>query len=292
MHPEVLKIGTWRFHTYPLMLAIAFVVCTLLTVREAQRRGIMLLPHVGIWALLGALFGAKVYWILEYWEPKELWRALLLWQGSPVGLVYYGGLIGGVGAVLLYLRLQKLPIVKCLDCAAPYLALGQAIVRFGCFMNGCCWGKPTKLPWGVCFPAGRHAWKQQVKDGLLSSSAAESLPVHPTQLYMLFGLLVVFALLKWWLSRRRYDGSVVVAYCFLYGWLRYAVEFARGDPTQFVYALRLAQMLSLSLVTAAVVVETWRHVAQRRTVPPITEGVENETPEQEDEEESTPRGDD
>jgi phosphatidylglycerol:prolipoprotein diacylglycerol transferase len=245
MHPELIRIFGYPLHAYPTMLAVAFVAGTLLAVREADRRGLVLPPELGIWAFLGALVGAKAFYILQYGEVAQLWRALLIWQG---GLVYYGGFIGGLSAAYAYARICRLPILRTADVAAPYLALGQAITRVGCFLNGCCYGVPTNVPWAVTFPPHSHAHERQVAEGVLEAGAAHTLPVHPTQLYMVFGLLATAVVLKLALDRRRFAGQNVLHYAFLYGVLRFVVEWLRGDSARSVMGMTVSQAISLALL--------------------------------------------
>jgi phosphatidylglycerol:prolipoprotein diacylglycerol transferase len=249
MRPTLVEVFGFKFHAYPTMLAVAFLVGTLLTVRDLQRRD----PPVpgstqgGLWAFLGSLVGAKVYWILQYSEPKYLWHAVLVWEG---GLVFYGGLIGGIFALYLYLVINRLPRLIVADAAAPYLALGEAITRIGCFLNGCCWGKVTAVPWAVCFPRNSYAYKRQIEQLLIDPSATVSAPVHPTQLYMTVGLLVVIVLLRAGAKRRPRDGVIALLYCFCYGVLRFAIEAFRADSARPVFGMTVSQ--GISLVLAAV----------------------------------------
>lgn len=259
MHPVLLEIGDLKFHSYPAMLAVAFITGSLLAVREASLDDppFYPTPQGGLWAFIGALLGAKIFWILQYDEVKNLWYAIYIWQG---GLVYYGGLIGGFAGISAYLYFTRLPYRRTLDIAAPYLALGQAITRIGCFLNGCCWGKPAEgIPWAIQFHRLGHgnrmppAFEQQYKDGLIDISAEACLPVHPTQLYMVFGLALIALTLKWILSRPRpFPGFNAVAYCFLYGILRFVVEGLRGDSARSVFGMTVSQTISLGLVLGAV----------------------------------------
>jgi len=258
MHPTLLELLGYKFHAWPAMLSIAFLTCTLLTVRDLRRHDppIDASAQGGLWGFLGALFGAKVYWILQYSEPKYLWHAFYVWEG---GLVFYGGLIGGFIALSIYLRVQKLPYLAVIDTAGPYLALGEAITRIGCFLNGCCWGKPTSVPWAVCFPRGSHPYNQQVELHQIDVSATASLPVHPTQLYMTLGLLVVALALKRHLHREHRAGTGALLYGVLYGVLRFAVESFRADSARPVLGMTVSQAVSAGLVVlpALVLLVMW-----------------------------------
>lgn len=246
MRPILFEIGGISFSGYRVMLTVAFLLCTFLVVRESDRRqpGFRLSPTIGIWAFIGALFGAKLFYQIQYAGWAEAWRAVLLWQG---GLVYYGGLFGGLAAVLLGLRLQRAPIVKTLDIAAVYLPLGQALARLGCFLNGCCYGKDTGLPWGVRFPPGSDAYMDHLREGLINANAASTPSLHPAQLYTGAGLIVVFLILRIALQRRQRPGVVVSGYLVAYGVLRFTVEFVRGDNEAFLLGLSLYQHVSILL---------------------------------------------
>jgi phosphatidylglycerol:prolipoprotein diacylglycerol transferase len=250
MRPTLVRLLGLEFHAYTTMLAVSFLVCTLLAVREGLRQHppIEGNPRGGLWAFFGALIGAKVFWIIQYDTPWHVWRAVFVWMG---GYVFYGGLLGGLLALLVYLRLNRLPILRSGDICVQYLALGEAITRVGCFLNGCCWGEPTPAPWGVCFPRNSYAWLEHVKGHLIDASASASLPVHPTQLYMVGGLVVAFLVMRRQFRRSHLAGSIILLYCFLYGILRFTVEHFRGDSARSVFGLTVSQSISVGLVLVA-----------------------------------------
>lgn len=264
MHRLLLEIGQLKFHAYPTALSLAFLVCTLLAEREGRRlaKPVTVPPQAAVWALLGALIGAKMFWILQYDDPRELWRAFLLFFGGG-GLVYYGGLIGGIASAVAYLLVTKRFDWRIADVAAPYLALGQAITRIGCFLNGCCWGKICGLPWAVQFPRNTHAFDKHVADGILERSAEASLPVHPTQLYTALGLVAACLIMLYTLKRSPFTFAIALQYFFLYGVVRFAVEHFRGDSAESVFGMTVSQTISLALIlgsaTAYAIIMAVRH---------------------------------
>lgn len=278
MRPDLIRFSeSFVIHAYPGMLAIAFLVGTLLTSRASQRQDppLYIPPQIGVVAFFGALIGARVFWILQYSELRHLWQAVLIWQG---GLVYYGGLGGGLLAVAVYLRVMKLPMRRAMDVIVPHLALGQGITRVGCFLNGCCWGVPCTLSWAVTFPKGSHAFKQQRDDGLIHALDPEALPVHPTQLYMVVGLTAIFVVLRWRLKRVRVPGMNTALYMLLYGALRFIVEAYRGDSARSVYGLTVSQAVSLSFIAVAAAIILGRFTWFRtRTDTGTSQGPENES---------------
>lgn len=255
MHPTLLNAFGLRFHAYYACLAVAFLVCTLWAVSDGQRRNPPILgtPQGGLWAFLGALFGAKAFWILQYSEPKNIGYAFFLWRP---GLVFYGGLIGGITALLIYVWWNRLPLLLTLDLCAPYLALGEAITRIGCFLNGCCWGSVTNVPWAVQFPKFSPAFRHQADQGLLDNSASASLPVHPTQLYMVIGLVLGFVLLRLLTKRAFFAGSVAASYCVIYGVVRFTVEAFRGDSARSIAGMTVSQTISAALIVIGATVWT------------------------------------
>jgi phosphatidylglycerol:prolipoprotein diacylglycerol transferase len=191
MHPEILHWGVLRITSYGLMLAVAFLVGTWLALRESRRLGLDedRVVTVILVALVAGVVGARALYVAEH--LRDFRGAYVsvpaLWQG---GLTLYGGIVAGTVAGLFMARRLGLPMWVVADALTPSLALGTVFGRVGCFLNGCCYGHPTRLPWGVVFPADSFA-------GLEFGSA----PVHPAQLYFAAAGLVLFLLV--WVVRRR-----------------------------------------------------------------------------------------
>jgi len=257
MHPILFDFSGVIISTYTVMLAVAIVAGVSLTVREAERRELAITYPMAVLVLLGGLVGARAFWIIQFGHVSDLWQAVMIW--SP-GLVFYGGLIGGIATLLLILRIRHVPLWPSLDALAPHAALGESIARLGCFMAGCCWGRTCTVPWGVRFPAGSFAYMDQLEAGLLDGAAVTSLPVHPTQLYMAFGLGAVYAVLRLVLRHQHAPGYVLAAYFALYGVLRFTVEMFRGDSARPVLGMTVSQVLSAGIVAAGVLLMcvVWR----------------------------------
>jgi phosphatidylglycerol:prolipoprotein diacylglycerol transferase len=252
MRPDLFTLFGVSFGAYRVFLTAAFVVGTLLCVRESRRPDSRaeLSAAAGVWAFVGALVGARAFYILQY-DPqpfRHLWQAALLWVG---GLVFYGGLVGGMVAVVVHLRLSRTPLAPALDIMAMYVPLGQAITRVGCFLNGCCYGTVCNLPWAVRFAPGSDAHIDEVNAGLIARDAWHTLALHPTQLYMAAGLLLISVILKRMLRRRPPPGTITSAYLMFYGILRFLIEFVRGDNAALVFHLTLYQVMSIGLVAGA-----------------------------------------
>ncbi len=261
MYPELFRIGSFPINTYGVFLALAFLSAILITVRLAQRDG---LPReriydLSLWMLLGGLIGSKV---LMFWTEPDYRNnplQLLSLDFLRSGGVFYGGLIGAVVVGYLLMKRYKLPWWKTADACAPGIAIGNFFGRQGCFAAGCCWGKPTSLPWGVKFSELGH----QI------TGVPTDVPLHPTQLYESFAMLIVFFFLLWLHRNKRFSGQVILAYAVLYSVVRFTVEFVRDDPRGDILGLTTltglstSQMISIIVGISAVVtlVIRWRNSA-------------------------------
>jgi len=257
MRPILFEIGELTFYSYTATFTLAFVVAALLADRHNRRlpRPYPVTTMGGIWAFIGGTVGAKLYWVIQYgtWEDWA-WFSFLL-NG---GMVFLGGLLGGIAAVVLYLRWVGAPILPVADLVSPYLALAHGIARIGCFLNGCCWGSLTNAPWGVCYPrSGWGAYRQQLDKGLISSKELQSLPVHPVQLYETIFLWILFGLLWWAYSRRKRHGDIFLGYLVLYGLGRFLLETMRGDQPRHILGLTATQMVCMVMVAAGLAAWAW-----------------------------------
>jgi len=227
MFPVICEIGPFTVYSYGLMLAIAFVVCLILFQRDAKRQNIhsVIVSDLLFWVLISGLVGARIFYVflnLSYFTENPL-EVIMLHRG---GLVWYGGFISASLSGIWYLKRHSLPMLKMFDLVAPYIALGQAIGRIGCFLNGCCYGKP--VPWGVYFPV--HAER-----------------LHPTQAYSSIALFGIFLLLRFLQNRKHADGQIFFMYVVLHSCSRFIVEFFRADTSKFAIGLSLFQIISIIL---------------------------------------------
>ena len=258
MYPELFHIGNFPINTYGVFLALAFLCAILISVKLAARDG---LPRekiydLSLWMLLASLVGSK---ILMFWtepEYRDHPLQLLSLDFLRSGGVFYGGLIGAVLAGYFLMKRFKLPWWKTADACAPGIAIGNFFGRQGCFAAGCCWGKPTTLPWGVKFTELGHEITGVPIDAYL----------HPTQLYESFSMLIVFFFLLWLHKHKRFSGQVILAYALLYSAIRFVIEFVRDDPRGDILGLTTltgfstSQMISVIVGTGALVllIVRWR----------------------------------
>lgn len=255
---------------YGLMLSLAFIFSGLLTLRLGLRHrvdmGRGLLGLVGVY--LGAIAGAHVLTALARLpEVLSSGRPGLLFVG---GMTAYGGFLGGCLGCYLGTRGREHWAVC--DVAMPAIGFGTALVRLGCLLGGCDYGRVTQLPWAIRFPVASPAFEAHFRAGLLGPLSTESLPVHPTQLYEALLGCACAAVALLYLRRRRgqpLDGRVFFTGAALYAVGRFAIELLRGDVDRGVFfggLLSTSQLVSL-LVLALVswrLVRIWRADAVRR----------------------------
>ena len=217
----------------------------MITVRLAGRDGLPRerLYDLCLWMLLASLIGSKALMFLterDYRDhPSQLFSLDFLRSGG----VFYGGLIGAVLTGYFLMRRYKLPWWKTADACAPGIALGNVLGRQGCFSAGCCWGKPTTLPWGVKFTELGHE----------ITGVPTGVYLHPTQLYESFSMLIVFFFLLWLHRRRRFSGQVILFYALIYAAVRFVIEFLRDDPRGDIFGLTTLTGLSTSQMIGGVV---------------------------------------
>jgi phosphatidylglycerol:prolipoprotein diacylglycerol transferase len=187
--------------------------------------------------------------------PRDCLVVLKVWRG---GLAYYGGFIFAAAFGLWYGRKHRLGMWKVADLASPWIAFGLAITRVGCFLNGCCYGKVSNVPWAVRFPQDSIVQRAQV-DAHLIAATDPALPVHPTQLYLAaLNLLTFFVLYYWVRPRKRFNGELFAWLLILKGVFRSFVEIWRDDERGVLFGwLSTSQMLSVPLVLLGVYL-LWR----------------------------------
>jgi len=261
MYPEIFRIGSFPINTYGVFLALAFLCAILITVHLAARDG---LPREKIydlclWMLLCSLMGSKILMLFTEPEYRDHPLQLISLDFLRSGGVFYGGLIGAILSGYFLMRRYQLPWWKTADACAPGIAIGNFFGRQGCFAAGCCWGKPTTLPWGVKFTELGHE----------ITGVPLDVRLHPTQLYESFAMLLVFFFLLWLHKHRRFNGQVILFYALLYSVIRFAIEFLRDDPRgdllglTTLTGLSTSQLISLIVGTGALVllVLRWRKAA-------------------------------
>ncbi len=242
--PVAVSLLGLHIRWYGLILLLASGVAFWIARREAARRGIgaEVVGDAVIWVAVAALAGGRALYVLQNElgiVAADPLHALMVWQG---GLSFYGGLIAGLFALVIFARRRGLSALLALDVAALAAALGQAVGHVGCLVGGDSYGIPTALPWGVVY---RNP----------GAMAPLGIPIHPTQLYESLGLLVVFALLWRWREALERHGSGALAGLYLIGLasLRFTLFFLR-DESPVLLGLKTAQWIGLGIGVTGVVV--------------------------------------
>ncbi len=219
MHPILFHIGPLTLYSYGLMLALGAGLGLWLLAHLAEKSGLDRdrVTSLALWVLVSALAGSRLVFVAL--EPagfvSQPWRVLFIWEG---GLVFYGGVVGGLAAGILLARRWKIKLLTLFDCFGPPLALGQALGRVGCFLAGCCYG----LPWenGACAVTFTDP---------ATLASPRGVPLYPTQLFSAGALGLILLFLLWLWPRRRFAGQVFFSYGFLHGIARAIIEQYRGD---------------------------------------------------------------
>jgi phosphatidylglycerol:prolipoprotein diacylglycerol transferase len=253
MYPRLLELpwsippfGPIAIYTYGVLLAAAYLLGLKFAMVRAKARGLdeTRVLDLGIYIIISALVGAKLLLLVVDFDtfrddPGQLFSLV------RSGGVFYGGLITAVAIAVWYIRRVGLPLWTTCDVFAPGIALGHIIGRMGCFFAGCCWGRPTTMPWGITFT-----------DTFAAANVGTPLgvPLHPTQLYEAGAeAIILFVLLATERRGRPFAGRTFWLYMLLYAISRYIVEMFRGDPRGMVLIFSTSQFISLLLVPLSIV---------------------------------------
>jgi phosphatidylglycerol:prolipoprotein diacylglycerol transferase len=219
-------------HSYGLMMVVGFGLGLWRLVRTGKRRKIApeRMYDLALVVLLSGIIGARLVFIALNPDTESFREFFAVWNG---GLSFHGGVLFALVGGLVYTHLAKLSFWECADLVAPSVAIGYAFTRIGCFLNGCCYGAPTSLPWGVRF----H------EHGIVTP------PSHPTQIYAALASLAIFLLLTRLERLNRPSGFVFVSYLGLYSVYRFLIEFLRKGYSAQVWfgGITQAQGASIAL---------------------------------------------
>jgi phosphatidylglycerol:prolipoprotein diacylglycerol transferase len=259
VYPLNLHIGPLNITGYGVMMMVGFLMGGWLMDRELRRRGWNhdYAADMTVAAVIGGILGAKLWYVVATQDAGALF--------SRGGLVWYGGFLGGVTAVLLNSVRLKVPLRWTLDISAPALPAAYALGRIGCFLVGDDYGRPTGLPWGVKFPQGIPPTTAEQ----LTRSFGVTLPagtppdaliaVHPTQLYEAVLMIALFMVLWRLRAHRHGTGWLFSVYLMLAGAERFLIEFVRAKEDHIGAGLTVAQLVAIGLmVSGAVLYTRWK----------------------------------
>jgi phosphatidylglycerol:prolipoprotein diacylglycerol transferase len=248
LRPILFELGQFPVRSYGLMMALAFIVGIVVARRRARAAGLDpdVIIDFAFFVILASIAGARAVHVIVQWDyyrtdPLSIFR---LWEG---GLAQYGGIAAGVVTGIAFFIRRHIHPWAGADIVAPSVALGVAIGRIGCFLNGCCYGKACSLPWAVTFPASSIAGQH-----------APGAALHPTQVYESLAALGIFFVLIAVDRRKPFDGFtlwlliiLLAAYRFLIDPIRQyeATAMAFQGPQ---FALTANQVIGLVLIAVSV----------------------------------------
>jgi phosphatidylglycerol:prolipoprotein diacylglycerol transferase len=215
MHPTIFQVGPITVYSYGLLVAAGFIIGAFLAARHAPKMGLSpdKIINLALIILLSGILGSRILYVLlnlrDYLaDPLEV---IMLTHG---GLIFYGGALAAFLAAIIYVKSAGLPLMDTADLLAPFIALGHAVGRIGCLLNGCCYGKLIS------------GWR------------------IPTQACSSLLLLCLFIFLRARLDSRKFAGQVFYLYLILYSAGRIVMEFLRGDSQAFLMGLTFSQAVS------------------------------------------------
>ena len=234
MNPVAFRIFGIEVAWYGILISLGILFGILVATYRAKKEGLYadIIMDLALVAVPAAVIGSRVYYVIFSWEfyrqnPGEIFN---IRQG---GLAIHGAIIAGVLVGYLFCHYKKIGFWILADVCAPSIILGQAIGRWGNFINREAHGGPTNLPWGI---------------------EVNGVKVHPTFLYESLWNLGVFAFLLYYSNKKKYDGQVFIFYLILYSIARYLIESLRTDSLM-LGSFRVAQLISIFSIVIAVIVD-------------------------------------
>jgi phosphatidylglycerol:prolipoprotein diacylglycerol transferase len=250
VYPELFSIGPITIYSYGVLLAASYLLGLWLAMRRARQWGLdpTRVLDLGIYIIIAALIGAKLLLLVVDFDQFSSSPQDLLSLARSGG-VFYGGLILAVVVAFWYIARHRMPFWTTCDVFAPGIALGHVTGRLGCLAAGCCYGRPTDVPWAITFTNPLAAANVGTPLGI---------PLHPTQAYEAGAELLILAILLATERRGRpFAGRTFWSYMLLYAISRYVVEIYRGDPRGEFFGVSTSQFISLVLAPLSIVMLVW-----------------------------------
>ena len=257
MHPVIYDFGAITISSFGVMMVIAFLLGNYLLRKDVVAEGYepIVAEDITFRAAIGGILGAKIYYLIETIPTGqaadnisgliEIIAGIFTLSGGRIadgiqnfgaGLVFLGGLMGGMAAVSWYVYRNKLNWLKVADWVAPVLILGHGIGRIGCFLVGDDYGIPSNLPWACAFPQGLPP---------------TDITVHPTQLYEMTAYFTIFFYLRYTKRNQHFIGELMFKYLLLGGFARFMIEILRTN-TKYFFGLSGAQYISIIMMLIGV----------------------------------------
>ena len=241
MYPVAFHLGSLTIYWYGVCAAIGFLLATL-TLRFTRSHADMNdndTSNIMLIAMFAGLIGARIFYVIQFFDQfrYRIWNVIRVDQG---GLVFYGGFILAIACLIIYAKWKKIDVVRMFDALTPAMAIGHACGRIGCFLHGCCFGKPAGFP-GVNYPANSAAVHKY-----------GNVALHPVQLYEAGANFAAFWLF-FYLARKGRRGTAMAGYLIYYGTVRFLTELLRGDNPRIWGLVTPAQLIGLFLIPTGVI---------------------------------------
>ena len=256
MKPILFTIGPLTVASYPLMICLGACAAIWLTLKELKRLDLDygLYLKLSLIAFSAGIIGARIMNNIVFYDlykGKPFWKMLAIWEG---GLAMYGGIILALALIYIYVRFHGLSFWEVADILSPPWTMLLVFGRLGCFLNGCCYGKPTTAPVGIFFKESANV-------------SGFHVTTHPTQLYSAFTALIIF-LVMWRLRlRSKFTGQVVLTFFLFYPIARFIIEYFRADPRGMwrfsgLFTLSESQIISIFILLFALI--AWPILSRRQ----------------------------
>ncbi|HEU5147056.1 MAG TPA: prolipoprotein diacylglyceryl transferase [Chryseosolibacter sp.] len=261
MHPVIFEVGSFTLYSYGMMIAVGILAgMAYLIVAGKKELGLTFdqANTLFLWVFLAAVVGGKLFLFFE--DPGGyIVRPGALLSGR--GFVFYGSFLLAVPVMWIFFKRHNLPVYQMLDIMAITTCLVHMFGRIGCFLAGCCYGKPTESALAVVF-TNPVCYAQPLNT-----------PLYPTQLMEAGYILAVMLVLLWMKRRRRFHGQLFLSYLMLYAFGRFVLEFFRGDVGRgFVIQDYMSHSqfiaLSVAVVVAIITALNYRKARHRSTLTP------------------------
>ncbi len=274
MIPVLFEIGAIKIYSYGLMLGIGFLLGSYILSRELKRKSLNpnMANTITMLSVVFGISGAKLLYLLEHWT--QFMRDPIGMTFSAGGLTWYGGFIVGMIAIVIYIRSQKVSILKIWDCLGVALIIAYGVARLGCHFSGDGdYGFPTDLPWGTNYEKGTYppsrafAIFPEVTSQFPDGVVPDNTPCHPTPVYeMLLGVAGFTLLLN--LRKKPWpDGKLFSVYLMLSSAFRFSIELLRLNP-RLLWGLSEAQLIAIGLFLLGVIMFVWLGSKQHKTPAP------------------------
>lgn len=255
----MLELGPFTIYWYGVIIAVGAMLGIYLAMKEAEKLGWKqdLIIDFVVYAIPLSIISARIFYVIFEWENYingPFWRVFAIWEG---GIAIHGAVLGGVLTAVIFSRVKKISFWKLADIIAPSLILGQAIGRWGNFMNQEAHGGPVS-------DEVYNNFLQYLPDFIMNQMTIEGVMYHPTFLYESFWNILVFVLLILLRNKNPLRGVVFLSYLIAYSVGRFFIEGLRTDSLYIVEGLRTAQVVSIILIVAAIILIIYRN--SRETV--------------------------